>query len=72
MRHSTLLFVLVLLLLTHSAMAVKVADITRMNGARTNVLTGMGLVVGDTANLHIPARKSTTMLAMDLETAGRR
>jgi flagellar P-ring protein precursor FlgI len=37
---------LVLLLLTHSAMAVKVADITRMNGARTNVLTGMGLVIG--------------------------
>ncbi len=36
----------VLLALTQSALAVKIADITRMNGARTNVLTGMGLVIG--------------------------
>jgi flagellar P-ring protein precursor FlgI len=36
----------VLLVTAQSALAVKIADITRMNGARTNVLTGIGLVVG--------------------------
>ena len=30
----------------HAAYAVKVADITRLSGQRTNVLTGLGLVVG--------------------------
>src|SRR5947207_15581693 len=32
--------------LTTSARAVKVADITRIGGQRTNVLTGLGLVYG--------------------------
>ncbi len=49
MRRS--LFILGLILTTttlapRAAMAVKVADITRMAGARTNVVTGMGLVIG--------------------------
>ncbi|HEX4795212.1 MAG TPA: flagellar basal body P-ring protein FlgI [Humisphaera sp.] len=34
------------LLLSHSAQAVRIADITRLNGQRTNVLTGLGLVYG--------------------------
>src|SRR3954453_12560516 len=34
------------LLLGRTASAVKVADITRLGGQRTNVLTGLGLVVG--------------------------
>lgn len=39
--------ILALLLLTAAPVsAVKVADITRMSGQRSNVLTGMGLVVG--------------------------
>ncbi len=38
-------FILVLLL-TASAQAVRVADLTRLGGQRTNVLTGMGLVFG--------------------------
>jgi flagellar P-ring protein precursor FlgI len=37
---------LCLLAVAGNAFAVKVADITRLGGARTNVLTGMGLVVG--------------------------
>jgi len=46
MRFQKLITTVVLLMLTPSAFAVKVADITRMYGARTNVLTGMGLVMG--------------------------
>ncbi|HZZ43229.1 MAG TPA: flagellar basal body P-ring protein FlgI [Tepidisphaeraceae bacterium] len=38
--------ILSLFLLTRSVSAVKVVDITRINGQRTNVLTGFGLVVG--------------------------
>src|SRR3954466_12989337 len=34
------------LVLARSALAVKVADITRIGGQRTNVLTGLGLVYG--------------------------
>src|SRR3954462_15142071 len=34
------------LLLAGRADAVKVADITRINGQRTNILTGLGLVYG--------------------------
>src|SRR3954453_12899270 len=34
------------LLLGRTASAVKVADITRIDGQRTNVLTGLGLVYG--------------------------
>ncbi len=37
---------IVLTLLSRPAMAVKIADITRLDGQRTNTLTGMGLVVG--------------------------
>src|SRR3982751_4586538 len=37
---------LFILSLTPAAQAVKVADITRISGQRTNVLTGLGLVVG--------------------------
>ncbi len=39
-------FITLLLLLISPALAVKVADITRIGGQRTNVLTGMGLVIG--------------------------
>ena len=42
MRFAKLFPVVVVMLLTQSAFAVKIADITRMNGARTNVITGMG------------------------------
>lgn len=37
---------LILILIASPAFAVKVADITRLNGQRTNVLTGLGLVYG--------------------------
>ncbi len=47
MRKTHLTIIAVLLLsVTRPAMAVKIADVTRMSGARTNVLTGIGLVVG--------------------------
>src|SRR5690242_10030667 len=40
-------FILIALLaLPRNTFAVKVADITRISGQRTNVLTGLGLVVG--------------------------
>ena len=41
-----LLIIFVLLLCAGSAQAVKIADITRLGGQRTNVLTGLGLVYG--------------------------
>src|SRR5438132_7071668 len=37
---------LALLLTQSSALAVKIADITRIGGQRTNILTGLGLVYG--------------------------
>src|SRR5258705_6518176 len=37
---------LAVLLMDRSAFAVKIADITRLGGQRTNVLTGLGLVYG--------------------------
>jgi len=46
MRFPSVITAAIFLLLTPSAFAVKIADITRMDGARTNVLTGMGLVIG--------------------------
>ncbi len=47
MRRSLLILSLTLTALAPApARAVKVADITRMAGARTNVLTGLGLVIG--------------------------
>jgi len=39
-------FVFILLGLASSASAVKVGDITRLSGERSNVLTGLGLIVG--------------------------
>jgi flagellar P-ring protein precursor FlgI len=42
----TPILIATMLVLTHTASAVKVADITRISGQRTNVLTGFGLVVG--------------------------
>src|SRR5690349_24959665 len=41
-----LLTVAASLLMARPALAVKVADITRLGGQRPNVLTGLGLVVG--------------------------
>jgi flagellar P-ring protein precursor FlgI len=41
-----LLSILAVLTLASHAQAVRIADITRLGGQRTNVLTGMGLVVG--------------------------
>jgi flagellar P-ring protein precursor FlgI len=56
----------VLLVTTQSALAVKIADITRMNGARTNVLTGIGLVVGlkgtGDGGAYLPAMKPLAAL----------
>jgi len=43
---STLVILTILLTTSTLAYAVKVADITRIGGQRTNVLTGMGLVYG--------------------------
>src|SRR5437763_3542235 len=37
---------LLALLVSQTALAVKIADITRLGGQRTNVLTGLGLVYG--------------------------
>jgi flagellar P-ring protein precursor FlgI len=42
----TLVAAVMTLAFSNAAHAVKVADITRLNGQRTNVLTGYGLVVG--------------------------
>src|SRR3954462_12611680 len=39
-------FILTILLLISPAYAVKVGDITRLSGERSNVLTGLGLIVG--------------------------
>src|SRR5215212_9508054 len=41
-----LVILVCLLLLAPPAMAVKIADITRLSGQRSNVLTGLGLVYG--------------------------
>src|SRR5436309_2730836 len=41
-----LIVILVCLLLARPALAVKIADITRLSGQRSNVLTGLGLVYG--------------------------
>src|SRR6476659_4208514 len=40
------LIILACLLLAPPALAVKIADITRLSGQRSNVLTGLGLVYG--------------------------
>jgi len=52
-----------------------VASDTQMYAAKTtrdNIsVAGMGLVAGDQAGVHVPLRKSTTMLAADLETMRR-
>jgi flagellar P-ring protein precursor FlgI len=46
MRKLSPILVLIVLALASSAQAVKIADITRLSGQRTNVLTGLGLVYG--------------------------
>src|SRR2546423_6465224 len=46
MRNAILILIGLLLALSSSAKAVRVADITRLGGQRTNVLTGLGLVYG--------------------------
>jgi flagellar P-ring protein precursor FlgI len=46
MRRLVLIIAILMLATAPSAFAVKVADITRIGGARTNVLIGQGLVVG--------------------------
>lgn len=45
-RRLSLLSILVLMLGSSTAQAVKVADITRLAGHRTNMIVGLGLVVG--------------------------
>src|SRR5438067_3934521 len=40
------ILILVCLLFARPALAVKIADITRISGQRSNVLTGLGLVYG--------------------------
>lgn len=45
-KTSILLIALIALAAPRSALAVKVADITRLSGQRPNILTGLGLVVG--------------------------
>jgi flagellar P-ring protein precursor FlgI len=42
----TYLVILILVLTAQPALAVKIADITRLDGQRTNTLTGIGLVFG--------------------------
>src|SRR5215212_8643136 len=46
MKIRVTIILLATLLLGRSASAVEVADITRIGGQRTNVLTGLGLVYG--------------------------
>lgn len=46
MRKTALLILLTVVLCGRTVWAVKIADITRIGGQRTNVLTGMGLVYG--------------------------
>src|SRR5213596_1111515 len=46
MKRLCITILLVTLLVDRSALAVKIADITRLGGQRTNVLTGLGLVYG--------------------------
>jgi flagellar P-ring protein precursor FlgI len=46
MRSNTLISILLTSLLASPAFAAKIADITRIGGQRTNVLTGLGLVTG--------------------------
>src|SRR5256885_7636752 len=46
MKRLCITILLVTLLVDRSALAVKIADITRISGQRTNVLTGLGLVYG--------------------------
>lgn len=46
MTRAKTLALIALLLLGNSAFAVKIADITRISGQRSNVLTGLGLVYG--------------------------
>src|SRR5947208_16134399 len=46
MRRIFSIFCLTLLLLCGQARAVRIADITRLYGQQTNVLTGLGLVYG--------------------------
>src|SRR6266550_5538210 len=41
-----LIVILVCLLVAQPVLAVKIADITRLSGQRSNVLTGLGLVYG--------------------------
>src|SRR5215475_7584169 len=41
-----LILILALLFSTQCALAEKIADITRLSGQRTNVMTGLGLVYG--------------------------
>src|SRR5918998_876524 len=45
-RHTLILPILAMLLLPATSHAVKVADVTRISGERTNVIVGMGLVYG--------------------------
>lgn len=45
-KQSVLVLLAVLLLFSTNAMAVKIGDITHLQGSRTNKLTGMGLVMG--------------------------
>src|SRR5579862_7315411 len=46
MRNLLPIFATLTFLLSQSAQAVRIADVTRLSGQRTNVLTGLGLVYG--------------------------
>jgi flagellar P-ring protein precursor FlgI len=46
MRNPLIIFAFVVLAVAGSARATKIADITRLSGQRTNMLTGLGLVYG--------------------------
>src|SRR5438045_3219799 len=46
MKRLCITILLVTLLVDRSALAVKIADITRLGGQRANVMTGLGLVYG--------------------------
>lgn len=63
-----IIFILMIVLAARTAHAVKIADITRLDGQRTNTLTGLGLVfglkgTGDGGDFQAAIRPLATMLA---------
>jgi flagellar P-ring protein precursor FlgI len=66
MRFSHFIPALALLIATQSAFAVRIQDITRISGARHDVLTGIGLVIGPRGTGDGPGYKPTIAAMTDL------